>query len=68
VARLKLLKIISDLREAMWAMVQVVISTLDVDFVAYGEKHFNRYTKELGDARLEGWLRDARHAPHQVAD
>jgi thiamine kinase-like enzyme len=63
VARLKLMKIISDLREAMWAMVQVTISTLDYDFVAYGTKHFNRYTAQLRDPRLEAWLRDAPGAP-----
>jgi thiamine kinase-like enzyme len=63
VARLKLMKIISDLREAMWAMVQVTISRLDYDFVAYGTKHFNRYTAQLGDPRLDAWLRDAPGAP-----
>lgn len=59
VARLKLMKIISDLREAMWAMVQVTISTLDYDFVAYGRKHFDRYAAQLQDTRLRGWLVDA---------
>ncbi len=59
VARLKLMKIISDLREAMWAMVQVTISTLDYDFVAYGKKHFDRYTAQLQDPRLSAWLKDA---------
>jgi thiamine kinase-like enzyme len=59
VARLKLMKIISDLREAMWAMVQVVISTLDYDFVGYGKKHFDRYTVQLQDPRLSSWLSDA---------
>ncbi len=58
-ARLKLMKIISDLREAMWAMVQVTISTLDYDFAAYGRKHFDRYTAQLGDPRLDRWLREA---------
>jgi thiamine kinase-like enzyme len=59
VARLKLMKIISDLREAMWAMVQVTISMLDYDFVAYGKKHFDRYTAQLTDPRLSVWLADA---------
>ena len=63
VGRMKLMKIISDLREAMWAMVQVTISTLDYDFVAYGEKHFDRYTAQLRDPRLGAWLRDAPSAP-----
>jgi thiamine kinase-like enzyme len=55
-ARLKLMKIISDLREAMWAMVQVAISALDYDFRAYGRMHFDRYAAALGDPRLPGWL------------
>ncbi len=55
-ARLKLMKILSDLREAMWAMVQVTISTLDYDFVAYGRKHFDRYGRQLEDPRLPTWL------------
>ncbi len=58
-ARLKLMKILSDLREAMWAMVQVTVSTLHYDFVAYGQKHFARYIKQLQDPRLPGWLTDA---------
>lgn len=31
------MKIISDLRKAIWAMVQVVISNLNYDFVGYGQ-------------------------------
>jgi len=59
-ARLKLMKIISDLREAMWAMVQVTVSRLDYDFVAYGTKHFDRYAAQLSDPRLASWLADSR--------
>jgi thiamine kinase-like enzyme len=59
VARLKLMKIISDLREAMWAMVQVTISNLDYDFVAYGQRHFDRYEAQLQDPRLPMWLEAA---------
>jgi thiamine kinase-like enzyme len=58
-ARLKLMKIVSDLREAMWAMVQVTISSLDYDFVQYGQKHFDRYVTQLRDPRLPAWLMDA---------
>lgn len=59
VARLKLMKIISDLREAMWAMVQGTISTLDYDFAGYGRKHFDRYTAQLQDPHVPAWLTDA---------
>ncbi len=61
-ARLKLMKILSDFREAMWAMVQVTISKLDYDFVAYGRKHFDRYVRQLRDPRLPAWLANAREA------
>src|SRR5687767_12267507 len=42
-ARLKLMKIMSDLREAMWGMVQVGVSKLDFDYVGYSQKYFDRY-------------------------
>jgi thiamine kinase-like enzyme len=41
-ARLSLMKIMSDLREAMWGVVQQGISTLDFDYVAYADEHFDR--------------------------
>jgi thiamine kinase-like enzyme len=63
VARLKLMKIISDLREAMWATVQVAISALDYDFRAYGRMHFDRYSAALADPRLPAWLAEAADAP-----
>ncbi len=44
---------------AMWAMVQVTISTLDYDFAAYGRKHFDRYTAQLQDPRMSTWLSEA---------
>jgi len=42
-ARLKLMKIMSDLREAMWGMVQVGVSKLDFDYVGYAQKYFDRF-------------------------
>lgn len=41
-ARLYLMRIMSDFREAMWGVLQQGISTLDVDFVAYAGEHFDR--------------------------
>jgi thiamine kinase-like enzyme len=41
-ARLALMRIMSDLREAMWGVVQQGISTLDFDYVAYAAEHFDR--------------------------
>ncbi|HEX6655870.1 MAG TPA: phosphotransferase [Candidatus Limnocylindria bacterium] len=41
-ARLNLMRIVSDFREAMWGVLQQGISELDVDFVAYAGEHFDR--------------------------
>jgi thiamine kinase-like enzyme len=42
-ARQKLMKIMSDLREAMWAQVQRGVSKLDFDYKGYGQKYFDRF-------------------------
>lgn len=55
-ARHKLMKIISDFREAMWGMVQIGISKLDFDFQGYADKHFARMAENFGDPRCEAWL------------
>ena len=41
-ARIYLMRIVSDFREAMWGVLQQGVSTLDVDFVAYAGEHFDR--------------------------
>jgi thiamine kinase-like enzyme len=41
-ARLTLMRVVSDFREAMWGVLQQGISTLDVDFVTYAADHFDR--------------------------
>jgi thiamine kinase-like enzyme len=58
-ARLQVMEIISDLREALWAMVQVALSDLEYDFAAYGRKHFDRCAADLEDPRLPAWLAQA---------
>ncbi len=67
IARLQLMKIVSDLREAMWAAVQVAISALEYDFRAYGRKHFDRYAAALHDPRLTSWLGQAADAMAEEA-
>ena len=52
-ARLALMRIMSDLREAMWGVVQQGIGTLDFDYVAYADKHFDRL---LANAAAPGYL------------
>ena len=56
-AALKLMRLMSDAREAAWGAVQGVVSDLDFDFVAYAGKHFDRLTQVAPD--LDGWLNDA---------
>ena len=41
-ARLTLMRTVSDFREAMWGVLQQGISSLDVDFVVYAGEHFER--------------------------
>lgn len=55
-ARLKIMKILSDFREAMWAVVQIGISKLDFDYQAYADKHFDRMTQNINDPRWGQWL------------
>jgi thiamine kinase-like enzyme len=55
-ARLALMRIMSDFREAMWGVVQQALSTLDFDYVAYADKHFARLLDTAGDAGFEDRL------------
>jgi thiamine kinase-like enzyme len=41
--RLHLMRMASDLREAMWGYLQSALSTLEVDYVAYARKHLERF-------------------------
>jgi thiamine kinase-like enzyme len=55
-ARLKLMRIMSDFREAMWGVVQQGLSTLDIDYVAYARTHFDRLASTMADPRFDDWL------------
>ena len=55
-AALKLMRIMSDAREAAWGVVQGVISELDFDFAAYAKKHFDRLSAAAEDQQFEEWL------------
>ena len=59
VARLKLMRLMSDFREAMWGVMQQVLSDLDFDYVDYANKHFARGREHAEDERYQSWLRDA---------
>ena len=56
VAALTLMRFMSDFREAMWGVVQQAISTLDFDFRAYAEDHFERLERTAAEPRLRAAL------------
>ena len=58
-ARLTLMRVVSDFREAMWGVLQQGISTLDVDFVAYAGEHFERLLTTASTPAFERSLREA---------
>lgn len=58
-AHQKLMKIMSDLREAMWAQVQIGVSQLDFDYIGYGQKYFERYEATTSGSEYQKWLSEA---------
>ena len=61
-ARLTLMRVVSDFREAMWGVLQQAISTLDVDFVAYANEHFDRLLANAGSYAFDRTLSEAASA------
>jgi thiamine kinase-like enzyme len=60
-ARLQLMRFASDMREAMWGLLQGGVSALDFDFRGYAEKHFRRAAEGIGDPNWKTWIREAAH-------
>ena len=58
-ARLQLMKMMSEFREGMWAVVQQAISTLDTDFVTYANERLGSCDQLAAQPQFEQWLRDA---------
>ncbi|MFN2488860.1 MAG: phosphotransferase [Actinomycetota bacterium] len=58
-ARLHLMRIMSDFREAMWGHLQRALSTLDFDYKGYADEHFERCRRQASDPSYERWLSDA---------
>ena len=52
-ARLHLMRALSDLREAMWGVVQQGLRTTDFDAAAYAETFFGRLDRRLDDPAFE---------------
>jgi len=55
-AALKLMRLLSDAREAAWGVVQAHVSELDFDFEGYGREHFERLRDDAVQANIEEWL------------
>jgi thiamine kinase-like enzyme len=55
-AALKLMRLLSDAREAAWGVVQGAISELDFDFEGYAGLHFQRLLAVVEGDRFEEWL------------
>jgi thiamine kinase-like enzyme len=58
-AALRLMRFMSDFREAMWGVLQSGISELDFDFNGYAAKHFDRMERTAKDEEFAGYLRTA---------
>lgn len=58
-ARLQLMKMMSEFREGMWAVVQRTISTLDTDFVGYANDRLGNCERLAARPEFERWLADA---------
>ena len=59
-AHLKVMKILSDLHEATWALVQIGISKLDFDFRDYAGKFFERVRVKIQNPDWNEWLKEVR--------
>ena len=57
-AHLKIMKILSDLREATWGMVQIGISKLDFDFCEYADKFFGRVIDNIHNPHWNEYLKE----------
>jgi len=58
-AALRLMRFMSDFREAMWGVLQSGISELDFDFNGYATKHFDRMGRTAAEEEFAGYLRRA---------
>jgi thiamine kinase-like enzyme len=55
-AELKLMRLMSDAREAAWGAVQGVLSELDFDFAGYARSHLERLLAAVRGPDFEAWL------------
>jgi thiamine kinase-like enzyme len=55
-ARVRLMRIMSDFREAMWGVVQQGLQTTDADYVEYADRFFARLRERASDERYQSWI------------
>ncbi len=55
-ATLKLMRFMSDFREAMWGVAQQTLSTLDEDYAGYARKHFDRLRQTAAHPDFDEWI------------
>ncbi len=55
-AALRLMRVLSDAREAAWGVVQGAVSELDFDFKGYADEHFERLGAAVVLPDFEEWL------------
>jgi thiamine kinase-like enzyme len=64
-AALRLMRFMSDFREAMWGVLQSGISDLDFDFMGYAGKHFARLEKTASEPAFEDYFAELGSRPSQ---
>ena len=55
-AHLKLMKLVSDVREGVWGLIQTQLSTLEFDYLAYGLRHLERFRQNSSHPSVAEWL------------
>lgn len=55
-AHLHLMRIASELREALWGYLQSVLSDLDFDYIGYGKEHLERFRENAAGPEVPRWL------------
>jgi thiamine kinase-like enzyme len=55
-ATLKLMRLMSDVREAAWGVMQARVSDLDFDFSGYAQRHFARLDAAVEEGHVGAWL------------
>jgi thiamine kinase-like enzyme len=57
-AHFKIMKILSNLREAAWGLVQIGISKLDFDFRSYADNFYHRVYENIHNPHWNEWLKE----------